>query len=81
MSLFYVAFGISVFLAVVILFWLIATRRSRATTQRVSELILRGREPQEQALQKKQVGRRIFAGVHWLRARLGLAVPMTYRSA
>lgn len=73
MPLFYVVFGISIFLAVVILFWLMATRRSRATTQRVSEVILRGRDLQEQTLQKKQVGRRIFAGVHWLRARLGLA--------
>ena len=73
MSLFYVVFGISVFLAVIILYWLMATRRSRATTQRVSEVILRGRDPEEHALQDKQVGRRIFAGVHWLRARLGLA--------
>ena len=72
MRLFYVTFGISVFLAMILLFWAIVTRQARATTQRMRDVILRGRDLQQQAVQSEPFGRRIFASIHRMRARIGL---------
>ena len=73
MRLFYFTFAISVFLVVIVLFWVIVTRRSRATTQRMRDVILRGRDRQQEPVRSKQFGRRIFSTIHSIRARLGLA--------
>lgn len=73
MTLFYVTFGISIFLVIILVFWVIITRQARATVQRVRDVILRGRTPGTEPVRTRQLCRRVFASVHWVRARLGLA--------
>jgi tight adherence protein C len=72
-TLFYLTLGASVFLVVVLLFCVIVTRQARATTQRVRDIILRSRDTGTEPVRTRQIGRRVFAGIHWIRARLGLA--------
>lgn len=73
MTLFYLTLGSSVFLGVVLLFCLIITRRAHATAQRLRDVILRERNPDKQAAKGRSIGQHLFASVHWIRARLGLA--------
>jgi tight adherence protein C len=70
--LFDLAFGCAVFFSVLTAAFLIATRTSRATMQRVREVTYRGRAYRRDAPAAREAGRHLFAAVHWLRARLGL---------
>lgn len=73
MSLFYVTVFATVFFATVMLIWLLAARRAQATAQRVQFLVQRGQVLDGESSQNKELGRRIFAMIHSVRARLGLA--------
>jgi len=71
--LFDLALGSTLFFAALTATLLVSTRTSRATIQRLRELTYRGRTYRRDAPVAKEVGRRIFAAMHWTRARLGLA--------
>src|SRR5665213_2252452 len=71
--LFYFSFAATIFSALVILTAFLLTRTSRATTRRIREVAGRGRSAPRQALVPRDLGRRFFAGVHWVRSRLGLS--------
>ena len=73
MHLFYSTFGASIFFATATLLWFVTTRRTRATAQRVHEVVQRGRTIERVTPQGHGLGRRIFAAVHWVRAHMGLA--------
>jgi len=70
--LYNLAFGATVFccLAFIVLFF--STRTSRATIQRIHEVTYRGRSYRRGAPVAGDAGRKLFTGIHWLRARLGL---------
>lgn len=72
-QLFYLAFGATIFLALALVTLLFFTRTSRATLQRIRELTYRGQNYRRDAPMTKEAGRRLFATVHWVRGRLGLA--------
>lgn len=72
-SLFYFSLGSTIFLAIAVAAWLLLTRTSRATMQRVSEVTYRGRVYRRGNTTPNARGRRFFAAVHWVRHRLGLA--------
>jgi tight adherence protein C len=72
-NLFYASFGATVFFATFMLFWVVVTQRSRATAQRVHNVVQRGRDADREVPQNRELGRRLFAAIHWMRARLGLA--------
>ena len=73
MTTFYIMFGITVFLAVLIAIWVIATHRARTTAERLRSVVARARDQDRDGAPNRQVGRQLFRAVHWLRARLGLA--------
>jgi tight adherence protein C len=65
-------FGVTIFSALMLCAVLVSTRTSRATLQRIREVTYRGRGYQRKNPTSREAGRRLFAAVHWLRARLGL---------
>jgi tight adherence protein C len=70
--LFYLAFGATTFLALALAASFFLTRTSRATMQRIREVTHRGRNYRRDAPMTKDAGRRLFAMVNWVRARLGM---------
>jgi tight adherence protein C len=72
-NLFYASLSATVFFATVMLFWVFATKSARATGQRFCEVVQRRPEVDAEAPRSRALGRRLFASVHWLRARLGLS--------
>jgi tight adherence protein C len=70
--LFSIAFGTAIFAAVALVGSLFCTHTSRATMRRIQEVTHRGRRSWRTPA-AKDAGRRIFAAVRWLRARLGMA--------
>ena len=72
MTTFYITFGITVFLAVLIVIWLIATHPARTTADRLRSVVARHRNEDRDRTPNRDVGRRLFRAVHWVRARLGL---------
>lgn len=73
MHLFYTTFGATIFFATATLIWFVTTRRSRATAHRVHKVVQRGRYLEIKSAQDRALGRKLVAGVHWVRANLGLA--------
>lgn len=73
MTFFYMSLGATVFFATVVVFWLFATRPARAATQRMREVVQRGRDLEPDSPQNRAVSQKLFSTVHWLRAHLGLA--------
>jgi tight adherence protein C len=71
--LFYLAFGATVFLALALAVVILFTRTSRATLQRISDLTYRGKAYRRSDPLTEAASRRLFASIHWVRARLGLA--------
>lgn len=71
--LFALAFGSTIFLACALALAFFITRTSRATMQRIYEVTYRGRAYRRPSPLTQAAGRRFFAAVHWIRARLGLA--------
>lgn len=71
--LFYLGFGATSFFAIMLGVALFINRASRATLQRIQEVTYRGRAYRRSAPLTQAAGRRIFAGIHWVRARLGLS--------
>jgi len=69
---FYISLGLTLFLAFALLGWFFLTRNSRATLQRVREIMHRGRRLSPHVPLGKAAGRRFFAAMHWVRARVGL---------
>lgn len=65
--------GVFLFTACVLLFAVYATRNSRATEQRLRDLTYRGRGFHRPVPARLDAGRRLFAAIHWVRAKLGLA--------
>lgn len=53
--------------------WALMTPHRRATDQRLRAVVLREGERRIGAPQTRQVGRRLFSAVHWIRTRLGVA--------
>jgi tight adherence protein C len=72
-SLFYVTVFATVFFAIAMLIWLLAARGAQATALRVQLVVQRGQASNGQSSQNVELGRRIFAIIHSVRARLGLA--------
>jgi tight adherence protein C len=70
--LFYLVFGATTFLALALAASFFLTRTSRATMQRIREVTHRGRNYRRDAPMTKDAGRRLFAMVNWVRARLGM---------
>ncbi|HEX9202275.1 MAG TPA: type II secretion system F family protein [Acidobacteriaceae bacterium] len=70
---FSLALGITIFSALALAASFFLTRTSRATMQRIREVTHRGRIYRRDAPLAKKAGRRLFALVHWVRARFGLA--------
>jgi tight adherence protein C len=70
--LLYLATGATTFLLVALPASLLCTRASRATMQRIREVTNRGSGFERRVSPGKDAGRRLFARMHWLRARLGL---------
>jgi len=71
--IFYLALGATIFLAIALGASVFFTRASRATMQRVREVTHRGRRSGRIGPMSKGAGRRLFATVRWVRARLGLS--------
>jgi tight adherence protein C len=71
--LFALAFGSTIFLALALAVAFYVTRTSRATMLRIYEVTYRGRTYRRSSPLTQAAGRRFFATVHWIRARLGLA--------
>jgi tight adherence protein C len=71
--LFYFAFGTTVFSALALAVCLFFTRDSRATLQRIREVTYRGKRLRRAAPLGRHAGRRLFAAVHWVRAKLGVS--------
>jgi tight adherence protein C len=70
--LFYLGFGATIFFSLALLALLCLTHTSRATLQRIREVTYRGREFRRENPTVRNLGRRFFTAVHWVRARLGL---------
>jgi tight adherence protein C len=70
--LFYLACGMTVFTTLTFCWVFFATRTSRSTVRRIREVTYRGRDYRRGSPVSREAGRRFFAAVHWLRARLGL---------
>jgi tight adherence protein C len=66
------ALGATLFCALAMVGMLFSSRTSRATMRRIREVTQRGRRFRRNAPLVKDAGRRFFAAVHWVRARLGL---------
>lgn len=64
--------GATIFFAVMVCAVFLSTRTSRVTLQRIREVTYRGRDYRGRIPVTREAGRRLFAAVHWLRARLGL---------
>ena len=71
-NVFYFAFAVTVFLGLAIVVLTVSTRTSRATLQRIRDVTHRGRSYQRDSALVSEAGRRFFALVHWVRARIGL---------
>jgi tight adherence protein C len=67
------ALGSSFFFALLSGAVYLLTRTSRATMQRVRELTYREKAYRREAPMAREAGRRFFASIHWVRARLGMA--------
>jgi tight adherence protein C len=72
-SLFCLSFGATVFFAIALVAGFFFTRTSRATLQRIGELTHRDRTYRRGDPLTHAASRSLFAAIHWLRARLGLA--------
>lgn len=72
-SLFCLSLGSMIFSAIAVAAWLLLTRTSRATMQRIREVTYRGRSYRRFNPAASAKSRRFFAAVHWVRTRLGLA--------
>jgi tight adherence protein C len=70
---FYLSFAAMIFSGLALLLWLYFTHTSRATLQRIREVMYRGRSLRQEPRGATNRGRRLFAVVHWVRARMGLA--------
>jgi tight adherence protein C len=70
---FYLAFGATIFTVAVLAAWPFLTGTSRATMQRVREVTHRGRGYRRDTPLARERGRKVFAMVRWVRARLGIA--------
>src|ERR1035437_4140904 len=71
--LFYLALYTTIFFALALATSFFLTRTSRATTQRIREVTYHDRNYRRDVPMTKNAGRRLFAMVHWVRARLGLS--------
>jgi len=71
--LFSLTLGVTIFSALALAVCVFFTRTSRATVQRIHEVTHRGRSFRRSVPLAKDAGRRLFAIMHWARARLGLA--------
>jgi tight adherence protein C len=67
------AFGATVFCALALGVFILFSRTSRATIQRIREVTYRGRNYRRSGPITQAAGRRLFAIVRWVRAHLGLA--------
>jgi tight adherence protein C len=72
-NLFNLTFGATVFFALALAVVYLFTRTSRATLQRISEVTYRGGTYRKKVSLTRAAGRGLFAAIHWVRARLGLA--------
>ena len=70
--MFYFALAVMIFSALALAATLFVTRKSRAATQRILEVTQHGRSYRRANPFTADAGRRIFNGIHWIRARLGL---------
>lgn len=72
-KLFYLSLSTMIFSALALAAWIFFTRTSRATMQRIRDVTHRGRFYRRSNPGTMDRGRRLFAMVHWVRARLGVA--------
>lgn len=70
--LFYLALGATLFCGFALAVLLFFSRTSRATMKRIREVTHRANRFRRSAPLGKEAGRRLFATMHWVRARLGL---------
>lgn len=71
--LFNLALCATIFSALALAATLISARTSRAASQRIIEVTYRGRAYRRASPFATEAGRQLFTGIHWIRARLGLA--------
>lgn len=71
--LFNLALCTTIFSALALAATLISARTSRAASQRIIEVTYRGRAYRRASPLATEAGRQLFSGIHWIRARLGLA--------
>jgi len=70
--LFCLCLGATIFSMFALAAWLVSTRASRATMQRLREVTYRGRTYRREAPARRDLSRRLLTAMRWVRARLGL---------